>query len=465
MTHDLTKGRVTPLLIKFTIPLVLGNIFQLTYNAVDSIIVGRFVGKGALAAVGSCNPIMTLMILFLNGLCIGAGVLMGTEFGAGEDDKLSRQISTTMLAGVAFSAVLSLLCIAFATPLMKLMQVDESILDVATRYMRIVFAGLIFTYLYNFLSSTLRALGDSTTPLYFLIGSSLLNIAGDLVFVILLDMGSDGCAVSTVLSEAVCCLGCAVYIRFRVPLLNLGRKWFIFDRSLLKLTVSYGWASAMQQATVQLGKIGIQAIVNTLGVTASAAFTAVNRLDDFTYMPQQNIAHGITAFMAQNHGAGRDDRMDEGFKKGILMEMIYSAFVGLVCFFGAGPLMRLFGDDPDVTECGVRFLRVIAFMHFMPGFTNGIQGFFRGIGHLKITLAASFINMGLRTGVSALLVFVIAPRFSALSSFSTTSATFSTIPWSYFAGWIGMFILELPLLFRRLTIRRQNRPASNSEDA
>lgn len=454
MTHDLTKGRVAPQLIKFTIPLVLGNIFQLTYNAVDSIIVGRFVGKGALAAVGSCNPIMTLMILFLNGLCIGAGVLMGTEFGAHEEDKLRRQISTTMLAGVAFSVALSLLCIVLATPLMRLMQVDESILDLAVRYMRIVFAGLVFTYLYNFLSSTLRALGDSTTPLFFLIGSSLLNIAGDLIFVVLLDLGSDGCAISTVLSEAICCLGCGIYVKFRVPQLNLGRKWFAFDRSLLKLTVSYGWASAMQQATVQLGKIGIQAIVNTLGITAAAAFTAVSRLDDFTYLPQQNIAHGITAFMAQNHGAGLDDRMNEGFKKGIIMEIIYSAIVGCVCFFGARPLMALFTDDPEVISAGVSFLRVIAFMHFMPGFTNGIQGFFRGIGRLKVTLAASFINMGLRVGVSALLVFVIGPRFSMLPAFATTDATLATLPWSYFAGWIGMFILELPLLFKLL------RPAS-----
>lgn len=454
MTHNLTEGRVTPLLIKFTIPLVLGNIFQLTYNAVDSIIVGRFVGKGALAAVGSCNPIMTLMILFLNGLCIGAGVLMGTEFGAGEEDKLRRQISTTMLAGVVFSLGLAALCIIFATPLMKLMQVDASIMVMAVRYMRIIFAGLVFTYLYNFLSSTLRALGDSITPLLFLIGSSILNILGDLLFVVVLHMGSDGCAISTVLSEAICCFGCAVFIRFRVPQLNLGRKWFVFDRSLLRLTISYGWASAMQQGTVQLGKIGIQAIVNTLGITAAAAFTAVNRLDDFTYLPQQNIAHGITTFMAQNHGAGRDDRMTEGFKKGIIMEIIYSAIVGLVCFFGARPLMSLFSEEPDVISTGVGFLRVIAFMHFMPGFTNGIQGFFRGIGRLKVTLAASFINMGLRVGVSAILVFVIAPRFSNLAAFSDAGATLSTIPWSYFAGWIGMFILELPLLFKRLFPRK-----------
>ncbi len=433
MTRNLTEGRVMPLLIKFTIPLVLGNIFQLTYNAVDSIIVGRFVGAGALAAVGSCNPLTTLVILFLNGLCIGAGVLMGNEYGAGETERLERQISTTAIAGAVFSFVLTALCITFAHPLLRLMQVDESIMDMAVRYLRIIFVGLIFTFLYNFLSSTLRALGDSMTPLFFLIGSSVLNILGDLLFVVVFGWGSDGCAISTVISEALCCIGCMIYIKVKIPLLNLGRRWFVFDRKLLGPTVSYGWASAMQQGTVQLGKIGIQAITNSIGVSVAAAFTAVNRIDDFTYMPEQNIAHSITAFMAQNHGAGRDDRMNEGFSKGMIIEMIYAGLVCFVSFVFARPLMRLFGDDPEVIAHGVRYLRLIAFMYILPAFTNGIQGYFRGIGRLKVTLAASIANMFTRVAAAAILVFAFGLGIEAL-------------PWSYFAGWIAMLSFEVPLL-------------------
>lgn len=437
MTKDLTEGRIAPLLIKFTIPLVLGNLFQLTYNAVDSIIVGHYVGKEALAAVGICNPIMTLMILFLNGLCMGASILMGTQYGAKKLDMLQRQISTTMLSGVAFSVFLSVFCIIFAKPILYLMRVDGTIVLLTTEYLRIIFVGLVFTFLYNFFSSTLRALGDSNTPLYFLILSSLINIVGDLFFVVVLNMGSAGCAISTVISEALCCFLCAVYIQKKVEILRLGRKWLVFDRDLLKQTVSYGWASAMQQATVQLGKIGIQVIVNTMGISVAAAFAVVNRIDDFAYTPEQNIAHAMTAFMAQNRGAGKQDRVRKGFRDGIYIEIVYGIFIFLVCFIFAQNLMELFVDDSEVILHGVTYLKLIALMYLLPALTNGIQGFFRGIGDLKITLLSSFVNMGVRVVAAVILVFAFGMRIEAL-------------PYSYLAGWIGMLICETPLLIRKI---------------
>ena len=435
MTKDLTTGKIMPILVKFTIPLVLGNLFQLTYNAVDSIIVGHFVGKEALAAVGICNPISTLMILFLNGLCMGAGILMGMQYGARDYDTLHRQISTTMISGIIFSALLTLLCVVFAVPILNLMQVDASIMDMTKEYLRIIFAGLVFTFLYNFFSSTLRALGDSNSPLYFLIISAILNIFGDLFFVVVLKAGSNGCAVSTVLSEALCCLFCIIYIQKKVPVLRLGKKWLVFDASLLKQTIAYGWASAMQQATVQLGKLGIQAIVNTMGVSVAAAFAVVNRIDDFAYTPEQNIAHAMTALMAQNKGAGRNDRMREGFRCGIILEIIYGIAIFLICFTLARPLMLMFVKDEEVIGHGVRYLHLISIMYLLPALTNGIQGFFRGIGDLKITLISSFVNMGVRVLAAAPLVLVCGLGIEAL-------------PFSYLAGWIGMLIAEVPLLVK-----------------
>ena len=432
MTKDLTKGKIMPLLVGFTIPLVLGNLFQLTYNAVDSIIVGQFVGKEALAAVGICNPVMTLMILFLNGLCMGASILMGTQYGAKDYDKLHRQISTTMLSGVIFSFILSVLCILLATPILHILQVDASIMKLTTSYMRIIFIGLVFTFLYNFFSSTLRALGDSQTPLYFLIASSVLNIFGDLFFVIVLKMGSNGCAISTVISEIMCCVFCIIYIQKKVPVLCLGKKWLIFDRSLLKKTISYGWVSAMQQATVQLGKIGIQAIVNTMGVSVAAAFAVVNRIDDFAYTPEQNIGHAMTALMAQNKGANNPKRMKES---GMILEFIYGIILFFICFVLARPLMLLFVKDEEVILHGIRYLRLISFMYILPAATNGIQGYFRGIGDLKITLLSSFINMGVRVIAAIPLVLLLGMGIEAL-------------PLSYLAGWIGMLIAELPLLIK-----------------
>ena len=269
MTKDMTTGAITPLLVKFTIPLVLGNLFQLTYNAADSIIVGKFVGEDALAAVGTSNPLMTLAILFINGLCLGAGILVSTAYGAGDTQRVERQVSTTAIAGTVFSLVFSALCVLLATPLLRLMQVPEEILPIAVQYLRIVFAGLIFTFFYNFLAATMRALGDSKSALYFLMISAVLNIGGDLFFVEVLGWGSEGCALSTVLSEALCCVLCVVYIQFKVPVLQLGRRWLVFDGSLLRSTVRYGWTSAMQQATVQLGKIAVQAEMSFDNVLAS----------------------------------------------------------------------------------------------------------------------------------------------------------------------------------------------------
>ena len=435
MTKDLTTGKIMPILVNFTVPLVLGNLFQLTYNAVDSIIVGHFVGKEALAAVGICNPISTLMILFLNGLCMGASILMGIQYGAKDYKTLHRQISTTMLSGVVFSFFLTLFCVVFAVPILHLLQVDASIMDMTRQYLRIIFLGLMFTFLYNFFSSTLRALGDSASPLYFLIISAVLNIFGDLFFVIVLKAGSNGCAISTVLSEALCCLFCIIYIQKKVPILRLGKKWLVFDSRLLKKTIAYGWASAMQQATVQMGKIAIQALVNTMGVSVAAAFAVVNRIDDFAITPEQNIAHAMTALMAQNKGAGKNDRMREGFRCGMILEIIYGADVMVICQVFAGELMALFVKDEEVIGHGVIYLHLIAVMYILPAVTNAIQGFFRGIGDLKVTLMSSFTNMAVRVIAAAPMILLWNFGIEAL-------------PYSYLAGWVAMLLVETPLMIR-----------------
>lgn len=435
MTKDLTTGKIMPILVNFTVPLVLGNLFQLTYNAVDSIIVGHFVGKEALAAVGICNPISTLMILFLNGLCMGASILMGIQYGAKDYKTLHRQISTTMLSGVVFSFFLTLFCVVFAVPILHLLQVDASIMEMTQQYLRIIFMGLMFTFLYNFFSSTLRALGDSASPLYFLIISAVLNIFGDLFFVIVLKAGSNGCAISTVLSEALCCLFCVIYIQKKVPILRLGRKWLVFDASLLKKTIAYGWASAMQQATVQMGKIAIQALVNTMGVSVAAAFAVVNRIDDFAITPEQNIAHAMTALMAQNKGAGKNDRMREGFRCGMILEIVYGVAVMVICLVFAGELMALFVKDEEVIGHGVIYLHLIAVMYILPAITNAIQGFFRGIGDLKVTLMSSFTNMAVRVIAAAPMILLWNFGIEAL-------------PYSYLAGWVAMLLVETPLMIR-----------------
>ena len=407
MVHDMTQGRITPMLIRFTVPLVLGNVFQLLYNATDSIIVGKFVGEKALAAVGTSNPVVTLAILFITGMCIGAGILMGMFYGRKDIASLKRQISSSMIGGLIFSVCFAAVCILFAPQLLRLIQTQPAVMNEAVVYLRIVLTGLVFTFIYNFFANTMRALGDANTPLLFLVISAALNVAGDLFFVIVLRLGSLGCGVATVVSEALSALFCVLYVARKIPMLNLGKEWFVFDRQL----------------------------ANSMSVTVMATFAAVNRIDDFAYTPQQNIGHAMSSFMAQNEGAGKEERVRKGFLAGMRIEAVYGIAIALVCYIFAKPLMRLFVNDEEVIGTGVRYLQLISFMYLLPAATNGLQGFFRG---MKVTLISSIVNMGAR----------VAAGFFLVSAFHMHIEAF---PWAYLIGWAAMLIAEIPLLLRRFS--------------
>ncbi len=437
MAKDMTKGRILPQMTAFAIPLILGNLFQILYNATDSIIVGQFVGDDALAAVGTAGPIMNMAILFISGMCMGAGILMSTLYGAKDIKNLEKQISTTLIGGLVFSLMIAVFMIALAVPILRLINSPEEIIEGAAVYLRVVFLGLIFVY--NFLANTLRALGDSRTPLYFLVISAFFNVAGDLFFVVFLKLGVMGSAVATVLSEAMCCLCCGIYVKLKVPILCLGKKWRVFERKVLWKTFSYGITSALQQMCVQLGKILVQAIINVQGVAFIAAFTAINRVDDFVLSPEGNIAHATTTFIAQNRGAGNLERVKKGYRCGILMEVVFSVVVSVIVFFAARPLMRLFvtEDSAEVVALGVSYLKIIAFMYIMPALTNIVQGFFRGMGDLKVTLISTITNMGVRVIAAHILISMMGKGFSALA-------------WSNFWGWVFMLLFEVPLLVRNM---------------
>lgn len=439
MTNDMTRGRILPQLISFTIPLVLGNLFQLTYNAADSMIVGRYLGGQALAAVGTAGPIMNLAILFISGMCMGAGILMNTQYGAKQQDVLERQISTTLLSGLVFSFFVTLSMMVLAKPVLTLIRVPEEILDSACGYLRIIFTGFLFTFAYNFFSSTLRALGDSKASLYFLVISSVFNIAGDLLFVAVFRWGVNGSALATVLSQMICCLCCMIYIQKKVPLLRLGKRWLIFDKCLLSRTFSFGITSALQLMCVQLGKVCVQSMVNMQGIAFMAAFTAVNRVDDFALTPQQNIAHAATTFMAQNKGAGQEKRMKQGFFCGVLVELCYTAAVGSCVFLFAEPIMKLFlpEESAEVIVLGVTYLHLISFLYLLSGSGNIVQGFFRGIGDLKVTLISSLLNISVR---------VIAVFFML----QVSNGGFGCLAWACCFGWISMNLLEIPLLIKKI---------------
>ena len=453
MLHDLTKGNLFSILIKFTLPLFLVNILQLTYNAVDSIIVGKFVSSTALAAVGTSNPVMTLVIMFVQGITLGSSILIGNFFGARNYDQLKKQISTAMISGTIFSALMALLIVVFAGDLLSILQVDESILPMAAGYLRIVGAGLIFSYIYNFFANTLRALGDSRSPLYFLAISAVLNIFGDLLLVVVFHMGITGCAISTVICEALSCLLCWIYIVRKVPLLNMGREWLRFDGFMLKRTLQYGTVSAIQQSTVQMGIVGVQGLVNSLGAVATAAFAAANRIDDFALIPGRSIANAMTSVMAQNVGAGKKKRVFKAFQIGMGIEIFFGVIAGILLLVLANPLMVLFTDDPAVIQEGETYLHLIALMYVLPAVTNGLQGYFRGVGDLKITLISSLINMGSR--FASCMVYIKVLHLGIRS-----------VPFACMTGWVVMIIYEVPYLiqFHRRMNREKDEPGDELKD-
>ncbi len=431
----MTVGRISPQLIRFAIPLILGNFFQLTYNAADSIIVGRFVGPNALAAVGAASPIMNIIIFMIVGICLGMSVLMSEFFGAGDMKKLKREISTSFIAGGIFTLVLIILGIVFSRTILMFMNTPNEIIDDATHFLQIIFIGLVFTFTYNIYASTLRSMGNSKVPLYFLITSSIMNIIMDILFVVVFKMGVIGAACATVTAEAISAFLCIYYVWKEIPILKFKRSEFVFDRSLLRDTVNYSSVSAMQQTCLYIGKLFVQGAVNPLGVHAIAAFNAVNRIDDFVLAPEQSIANSATTFLAINRGAGQRERMRKGFISSIKIELVYSVVLMVGIYFGAYWLVYPFvGDEGvNVIKSGVLYLQTMAFFYFLPGLTNALQGFFRGIGKLKVTLNSTFFQIFAR----AIAAYIFAPHWGM-----------SGIAYACLIGWIVMLAYEVPTFLK-----------------
>ncbi len=432
---DMTQGNITKHLVQYSVPLILGNLFQLTYNAVDSMIAGRFIGKEALAAEGMASPVMNIVILGISGICMGAGVLMSEFFGAKKYDELKREMSTAVLFGLWFSLIVVVLGVIATPSLLRALHVPGELMGMTVIYLRIIFLGAPFTYFYNALASALKSVGDSKTPLKFLMFSSVLNGVLDLVFIGGLGFGIVCSAVTTVIAEAVSALLSILYIYRNIPLLRLGKGEFGLDRGLLKSTLQFGSVTALQQSCQPIGKLLIQGAVNPLGVDMIAAFNAVNRIDDFAFTPEQSISHGITTFVAQNRGAGRNGRIRDGFLKGLRLEFFYWVFICLVITLLKTPLMGLFvtGDGAgQIVALGSRYLGTMALFYLFPAFTNGIQGYFRGMGNMNITLVCTFIQTGLRV----IFTWLLTPLMGIYG-----------VAFACAIGWSAMLLVEVPYYF------------------
>lgn len=405
-TRKMTGGSIARHLIAYALPLILGNFFQLTYNAVDSIIIGKFAGENALAAVSAANPVMTIVILGVSGISIGASVLMSRFFGAGQEELLRREAATTIVFGAAASAAVFVPGLLLSGPILRLLRVPQEILPLAIGYLRIIFVGFLFTFQYNILAACLRSVGDSRTPVIYLAAASVLNGALDVLFVALCDLGVAGAGLATVIAEAVSVLLCALHMRRHTPLLRLSLRELRVDPALLRETIRSGAITALQQACQPVGKVLIQSVINAQGVAVIAAFNAVSRVDDFACIPEQSISSAMMTCVAQNRGAGQTQRVRETLRVGMRLELVYGLFILALVQLIKTPVMRLFAaqDSVQMVAMGVDYLTLMAFFYILPGMTNGIQGFFRGMGEMKTTLVATFIQISIRTAVVAVLV-------------------------------------------------------------
>ena len=431
---NMTEGSITKHLVDYSIPLILGNMFQLTYNAVDSIIAGRFIGKEALAAEGTASPVMNIVILGISGICMGASVLMSEFYGAGQKEKLKREMSTTVIFGCYFSVIIAILGGIFSKSLLGALGVPDEILGKAASYLSVIFLGAPFTYFYNAVSAALKSVGDSKTPLKFLAFSSILNAVLDLIFIGGLGFGIVCSAVTTVAAEAASAVLCITYVYRKIPMLQLRRGEFTMDRQLLRQTLRYGSITALQQSCQPIGKLLIQGAVNPLGVDMIAAFNAVNRIDDYAFTPEQSISHGITTFVAQNRGAGRKERIRKGFRRGLMLEACYWVFICITITLFRRPLMGLFvtAGNEGIVVLGSSYLGLMALFYVFPAFTNGIQGFFRGMGNMSVTLLGTFVQTSLRV----VFVYLLTPGIGLMG-----------VAYACAIGWSVMLLVEVPYYF------------------
>lgn len=438
---DMTTGAPRTLLIRHALPLLLGNWLQLSYNAVDTIIAGRFIGQNALAAEGIAGPVMNLVILAITGLCIGAGVLMSEAFGAKDYEKLRKILANTLLAGFTVCCSLALAGILLANQILIFLSVPEEIYSITATYLRITFLGAPFTFCYNALAAGLKSAGDADTPLKFLAFSAILNAVLDLVFLGIFRFGILCSALTTVFAEAVCAVLALRFLIRKVGVLCPQREHWKFDTSLLKRILLYGGPTALQQAIQPVCKVLIQGQVNALGVSSIAAFNAVTRADDFACIPEQSISSAISTYIAQNRGSGKRERIRPGFRAGIRLEFCYWLLIGSVVLLLRQPIVSLFvtGEGSgNVIRLGTEYLTWMALFYLWPAMTNGIQGFFRGMGKMYTTMLATFLQASIRTVCTCLL----APRFGITG-----------IAFSCAIGWSVMLLFEVPYYF--LTCRKQ----------
>ena len=390
---DMLYGRPWKQLLIFSIPVFVGYLLQNLYNSVDSIVVGNFVGKEALAAVNATSSITMLLTGFFVGLSTGASVLFARSFGAQEYDKLRRASHTTMLFGTILGVAIAAVGIIWSRPLLEIIDCPEDVFDAAREYMNVYIIGLLFTSLYNVAAGVLRAVGDSRSPFYSIAIASVMNIILDVVLVGPFKMGVIGAALATVISQLVSVIYTVSMMRRMDERYAFRLRELAIDKKILKEVIQLGLPAGVQMSLVSISNMFISRYINSFGSAATGGVGAATRLDQFVSMPSQSLGLAITTYVSQNVGAGKQDRVAKGFWSSCLMAGISLLVLGLPLFIWSDFFMRMFTQDAEVMAYGTAMMRVIIPFYVMMAFSSLLSGLIRGYGYSFQIMVISLVGM------------------------------------------------------------------------
>lgn len=435
-TTDMTKGGEFGHIIRFALPMLAGNLFQQLYNIVDSIVVGKFLGYDSLAAVGATGSITYFFYALCLGLATGAGILISQCFGAERFGDVKKLVSNSAYVMGIFGTAVSVISVLLTPALLRLLNTPETVFNEAVGYMRISCAGTVAVAAYNWINSVMRSLGDSKTPLIFLVAASLINVGLDLLFVVVFGMGVNGAALATIIAQTVAAVGSILFAFRKNPMFKLSREEARISKPVMLKCVTTGTPIALQNALVSVSMIYLQRTANSFGDTVMAAYTATMRVEQLIQQPFATLNAAIAAFTGQNIGAGRRDRVVVGYRKSLEITLGFSVLMLAVFMLFSGFVAGLFVDEPAVIEIGAAGLRLSACFYFPLGVIHVTRGLLNGAGDVKYALINGVAEVAGRIGFATLLVSI--PSMGYMAVWGTTCLTWVLTAvmsvWRYFGG-------------------------------
>ena len=405
MHRDLTTGSITGTMLRFALPMIAGNLLQQFYNIADTLIVGRYLGVQALAAVGAAYALMSFLTSILLGLCMGSGAVFSLRFGEKNEKMLKSSMFVSFVLVAAVALILNTAVFLFIDPIMRLLCVPAEIYGLMREYLWVIFFGISAVFLYNYFACLLRAVGNSFIPLVFLGISALLNVGLDLVFVLVFQWGVAGAGAATVISQFVSGIGICLYTFLKMPEFRINRSHMKMDRKVLAEISGFSFLTCVQQSVMNFGILMVQGLVNSFGAAVMAAFAAAVKIDSFAYMPVQDFGNAFSTFIAQNYGAGRHDRVEKGIKSAVAASALFCLVISfIVCVF-ARELMLIFvqPQETEILAVGVQYLRIEGTFYCGIGCLFLLYGLYRAVRRPDMSVVLTVISLGTRVALAYVL--------------------------------------------------------------